>query len=61
MTAAGTQVSPGLKVRQRLWKKKPDAPGNQKPRRLDIVLVQGGELTGDEVVQDLQVEVDEKE
>ena len=61
MTAAGTQVSPGLKVRQRLWKKKPDAPGYHKPRRLDIVLVQGGELTGDEVVQDLQVEVDEKE
>ena len=31
------------------------------PCRLDIVLVQGGELTGDEVVEDLQAEVDEKE
>ena len=37
------------------------APGYQKRRRLDIVLVQGEEMTGDEVVQDLQVEVDEKE
>ena len=31
MTAAGTQVSPGLGVRKRLWKKTPDGPGVQKP------------------------------
>ena len=61
MTTAGTKVSPGLGVQKRLWKKKPHGPGVQKPRRLDLVVIRGGELTNEEVVADLRADQADKE
>ena len=61
MTTGGTHVSPGLGVQKHLWQKKPDGPGVQKPRRLDLVLIRGGELSNEEVVADLRAHEADKE
>ena len=60
-SSTSTGVGALLKGHQRLWKRKTNVLGYQKTRRLDIVLAQGGEPTGDEVVKDLHVGGDETE
>ena len=61
MMTSSTQVSPGLKVRKQVWKPKTDGTGPQKPRRLDIVLADGGALNSDECIEDMRRDQDEKE
>ena len=61
MTTSSTQVSPGLKVRKEVWKPKSDGTGLHKPRRLDIVLADGGALNSDGCIEDMRQDQDEKE
>ena len=54
-------MSPGPKVRKQVWKPKSDGTGLQKPRRLDIVLADGGALNSDDCIEDMRRDQDEKE